>query len=262
MAAELARHYRALGLPKRASRAEVRAAYLELAKKWHPDINRRRNALQRFQQINDAYLALVDRDPGESVPARAPNGHEAAPKRVRIPVPLTCSRCGEATAQPRQASYASIFSLLLLSWRKESSGIFCPSCARRESLRSSLISGLFGWWSLPGLVLTPLAVLRNARGGKSDDAANLNFLCHNLQAYEAAGNEEAARRIAYILARTPSSVAVKINMSVAALIASDAAPPAPRPDEWKPRMDQRLLHIAAAAAVPVAVALTVARLIV
>src|SRR3546814_10052269 len=43
--------------------------------------------------------------------------------------------------------------------------MFCTPCARQASLRATLISACFGWWSLPGLILTPMAIVRNARGG-------------------------------------------------------------------------------------------------
>lgn len=37
----------------------------------------------------------------------------------------------------------------------------CPSCARQRLVRDSIVTLLFGWWSLLGLIFTPLMVMQN-----------------------------------------------------------------------------------------------------
>jgi molecular chaperone DnaJ len=54
-------HYQVLGISRTASDAEVKAAFRELARKVHPDVNPDdRSAGERFREINEAYATLSD----------------------------------------------------------------------------------------------------------------------------------------------------------------------------------------------------------
>uniref|UniRef100_A0A7C9AHF9 J domain-containing protein n=1 Tax=Opuntia streptacantha TaxID=393608 RepID=A0A7C9AHF9_OPUST len=54
-------HYEVLGVSRNASRDEIKKAFHELAKKYHPDTNKNNLAAKRkFQQIRDAYETLRD----------------------------------------------------------------------------------------------------------------------------------------------------------------------------------------------------------
>jgi hypothetical protein len=53
--------YGVLGLTPRASDGEIKAAYRDLAKRLHPDVNAAADAEQRFTDINRAYEVLGDR---------------------------------------------------------------------------------------------------------------------------------------------------------------------------------------------------------
>ena len=50
--------YRILGVAENCTNAEVKAAYLKLAKQWHPDVNRDPIATAKFRDISRAYDAL------------------------------------------------------------------------------------------------------------------------------------------------------------------------------------------------------------
>lgn len=50
--------YEILGLKKNASEAEIKVAYRELAKKYHPDVNSASNAAQKFKEGHKAYAIL------------------------------------------------------------------------------------------------------------------------------------------------------------------------------------------------------------
>ena len=53
-------YYKTLGLSSSASKAEVKVAYRKLAKKYHPDKNKSKQASQLFIEVNEAYAYLTN----------------------------------------------------------------------------------------------------------------------------------------------------------------------------------------------------------
>ncbi|GAW99529.1 molecular chaperone DnaJ [Secundilactobacillus mixtipabuli] len=53
-------YYEVLGVSKDASQAEIRKAYRQLSKKYHPDINKAPGAEEKFKEITEAYEVLSD----------------------------------------------------------------------------------------------------------------------------------------------------------------------------------------------------------
>ncbi len=53
-------YYDTLGVEKSASGADIKKAYRQLAKKYHPDINKEDDAAQNFKDVNEAYQVLSD----------------------------------------------------------------------------------------------------------------------------------------------------------------------------------------------------------
>jgi len=53
-------YYKILGVEKGASQEEIKSAYKKLAKKYHPDINKEANAVEKFKEINEAAAVLGD----------------------------------------------------------------------------------------------------------------------------------------------------------------------------------------------------------
>jgi len=53
-------YYKILGIPKSASKEEVKTAYKKLAKQFHPDVNKDPNATEKFKEINEAASVLGD----------------------------------------------------------------------------------------------------------------------------------------------------------------------------------------------------------
>jgi curved DNA-binding protein len=62
MAVEYKDYYEILGVVRTASQDEIRKAYRKLAKKYHPDISKEKNADIRYREINEAYEVLKDPD--------------------------------------------------------------------------------------------------------------------------------------------------------------------------------------------------------
>lgn len=54
-------YYSILGVSKTASEDEIKSAYRNLAKKYHPDINKTPEAQEKFKEISEAYSVLSDK---------------------------------------------------------------------------------------------------------------------------------------------------------------------------------------------------------
>lgn len=52
--------YDVLGVPKTASEAEIKKSFFNLAKKYHPDVNKTKEAKQKYLAITEAYETLND----------------------------------------------------------------------------------------------------------------------------------------------------------------------------------------------------------
>lgn len=58
-------YYAILEVPYSASHQEIKKQYRLLAKKWHPDVNKSKEATSRMQEIIEAYLILSDNEARE-----------------------------------------------------------------------------------------------------------------------------------------------------------------------------------------------------
>jgi curved DNA-binding protein len=55
-------YYRILGVERNASPEEIKRAYKKLARKYHPDVSKEKDAEARFKEINEAYHVLRDKE--------------------------------------------------------------------------------------------------------------------------------------------------------------------------------------------------------
>src|SRR6202521_5020262 len=53
-------YYETLGVPRGADAEEVKRAYRKLARKYHPDVSKERNAESKFKDVQEAYEMLKD----------------------------------------------------------------------------------------------------------------------------------------------------------------------------------------------------------
>lgn len=54
-------YYATLGVNKNSSDDEIKSAYRQMAKKYHPDLNKTPEAAEKFKEINEAYSVLSDK---------------------------------------------------------------------------------------------------------------------------------------------------------------------------------------------------------
>jgi len=55
-------YYELLGISKGASDSEIKSAFRKLARQYHPDVNKKPDAEERFKDINEAYAVLSDQE--------------------------------------------------------------------------------------------------------------------------------------------------------------------------------------------------------
>ncbi len=60
MAVKFQDYYETLGVPRTADKEQIQTAYRKLARKYHPDLNKGKDAEAKFKQINEAYEVLRD----------------------------------------------------------------------------------------------------------------------------------------------------------------------------------------------------------
>lgn len=55
-------YYEILGVPRGASNDDIKSAFRQLARKYHPDVNKAQDAEEQFKEINEAYAVLSDQE--------------------------------------------------------------------------------------------------------------------------------------------------------------------------------------------------------
>ncbi len=53
-------YYEILGIDKNATQEDIKKAYRNLAKKYHPDVNKDKSSSEKFKEINEAFSVLSD----------------------------------------------------------------------------------------------------------------------------------------------------------------------------------------------------------
>ncbi|MGE5504596.1 MAG: DnaJ domain-containing protein [Actinomycetota bacterium] len=188
-------YYSTLGLSPGADLAAVKSAYRSRVKAVHPDRNGSEPAREEFRRLVEAYTVLKDvlRKAEYDTGAAALDSDDDTDAPA---APYCCTACGKVTAQPRFVAMHTVTSYLVWAKTARVEGIFCRDCADRAAVRASTRTWLQGWWSPPGLLLTPIALLRNLFGGSIPKRQNARLLIRQARAFLAMGQPEIARSLA------------------------------------------------------------------
>lgn len=193
-------YYAVLGLAPGADLTAIKAAYRSRAKAVHPDRNPTDRAREEFQRLVEAYRVL--RDVIHRAEYDATGVHPLTEDGDDYPAtPFACSACNKVTAQPRHVIFHRVKSYLVWAKTSRVEGIFCRDCADRAAVQASTATWAWGFWSLPGLVLAPLALVRNLFGGSQPRDQNARLLIRQGRAFLALDDIDIARALAEQAAR-------------------------------------------------------------
>lgn len=254
-------HYSTLDVDPSASESEVRRAYRRQAKRLHPDANASVEATLEFQRLQDAYRVLQNphlRLAYDASRVAPPPGRATFPEFGGRPQmrAFACRSCRRPTPQPRYAIYWSVVSNLIYAVRTADMGMFCAACARRSSLRASLVSALFGWWSLPGLLLTPSSIFKNAMGGDRPRGTDTWLMWNSALLHYAKGDAPIALGLArQVAARGEAHSALARNM----ILSLEPRGGGSVEDPWRRQRWDRWVHLLLGLAAPAAIAAFIAQ---
>ena len=244
-------YYAQLGVDFKATADEIKSAFRRLAKELHPDVNPEPAAKVRFQAVSAAYAVIGN----EKLRARYDAGaatEQRTEARDRPINPICCSSCGNITAQPRPIVYYRVISFLLSAVRTPVKGIYCSLCARKTALRSSLITALAGWWSIPGFFWTIGAIASNAKGGTFSRKEEERLLWYNALAFTSQGTLTVAYGLMQRLRKADDNAislkAFKLMQHLQAMGVPADTPPLK--DPWRFRAGPAFAQIAMLAAMP------------
>jgi hypothetical protein len=106
-----------------------------------------------------------------------------------------CHDCGRQDETVRFVSYPVVFSVVIMTFRRAFTGVWCRKHQRKYRILASLVTTLFGWIGIPfGFIFTPAALWMLAKGGNQPKDANLALLKVSAQELAQTGNRDTAAR--------------------------------------------------------------------
>jgi hypothetical protein len=232
-------YYAVLGVSSKANAEQIKRAFRNKAKEYHPDRNKSANAQPLFLRINEAYQTLSDTKQRAAYDALPPP-HMSASRTVSrteysIPDPAACARCGQISAQPRYVILRRVIGFILISRRTNITGVFCRACADHYALRASLLTWLFGWWSFPrGPVETVAALWLNLWGGSRPRGINSELLERQTRAFAGRGNYTLAAAALQQAKALADSDMMLARLSALQFSMAEQLPTLKLVDRWRP----------------------------
>jgi hypothetical protein len=202
MSADPRGYYRILRVAPSASQEAIKQAYRAMAKALHPDLNRGQDTTAAFQAVNEAYGVLSDPSQraaydqtGSATPPPMPTqaARAGTPPPVYQVEPYTCVDCGCVSPKLRHIKYTQVVSYLIGSYKTNIWGVFCEACASKRLTKASLVTGVFGWMSVPGLFYSAHALGRNLTGGQQQNLINLEICTRQAVYYFSRGDRANAQ---------------------------------------------------------------------
>jgi len=90
---------------------------------------------------------------------------------------IGCEKCGRLDSTLRGSSFLYTISVIFMTFRRGSGGVYCSNCRKKEGFKWTLVSAIFGWWGIPwGPIYTLQAIGRNSAGGYQDNSLNANLM--------------------------------------------------------------------------------------
>jgi hypothetical protein len=176
-------HYQILGLGRSASEREIKQAYRELCKQYHPDHNKSPEAHSRMQEINEArrvlsspvsraeYDQLLRLQEQQGRPTTDPASASGTAEGC------CCEKCGRVDPTLRVTVFTWVVSLLVITFRRGWAKILCARCRTKYALLFDLQNFFMGWWGIPfGVFWTFQALWHNSLGGQQPEENNALFL--------------------------------------------------------------------------------------
>ncbi|AXQ31459.1 hypothetical protein D0B54_23460 [Solimonas sp. K1W22B-7] len=90
----------------------------------------------------------------------AVSGNELAAAQAAAPAD-TCHDCGVRGGEP--LAFGRVYGFVSITRWTTSPGVYCKAHATKRGVRSLLLTGLLGWWSLVGFLRTSSFIRLNAR---------------------------------------------------------------------------------------------------
>lgn len=88
---------------------------------------------------------------------------------------FACQKCGRVDHTLRMTVFTWVFSLVLFSSRRVTSGVWCGECRRGVAMSHIVRSALLGWWGIPWGIFWTIGAIANAvKGG--DQPAEINAM--------------------------------------------------------------------------------------
>jgi curved DNA-binding protein CbpA len=200
-------YYKILNVSPSASDDEIKIAYRNLAKRLHPDLNPGVDTTAIFQKVNEAYSVLSDpiqrakyskrSDTKQNYSYSTSYQKEHTRPKESVLEPYRCSACNCVSHKLRHVKYNQVVSFIFGSNTTTIWGIFCEQCAADKIRKASLITGAFGWMSVPGVFHTAFALGRNLTGGRQENSINMEICARQALYYHQLGQKDKAVSAAF-----------------------------------------------------------------